>query len=114
VQVLVLAGYPYAQMRRIDEVVYARPLIVFAPPTGAGEGIFVRYARTARRIDGAHVHAPALDGASGATLWAVMADGDGPQCVLEPAAVQYAFKHDAYLRAEPFSEVVDLIRPRNR
>src|SRR5207249_7797124 len=29
---LVVAGYPYAQMRRLDGAVYARPLVFFARP----------------------------------------------------------------------------------
>lgn len=111
-QILVLAGYPYAQMRRVDAVVYARPLVLFAAAAGVDAAILVRYSRMARRIDGEHVHAPPLDGASGATLWAVTdEDDDGFTCVLEPAAIQYAFKHDAYVRAEPFAEVVNLICP---
>jgi hypothetical protein len=103
-QLYVLAGWPYAQMRRIDHTVYAKPLVVFAPPAPGCNAIEpslrVRYARVARRCDGVHVHAPALDGVSGAMLWAVLDDAGGDWCVLQPAAVQCAFKHDAYARAE--------------
>lgn len=109
----VLAGWPYAQMRRIEQTMYARPVVFFAPPAWppeAGEGadasdssLRVRYARVARRSDGLHVLAPELDGVSGATLWAVLDDALDDGCVLHPAAVQYAFKHGAYARAEPLA-----------
>ena len=103
----VLAGWPYAQMRRIDSTVYARPLVLFAPPApSAGpteSSLRICYARVARRSDGVHVHAPELDGVSGATLWAVLWGSD-LVCTLKPAAVQCAFKHGAYARAEPLRE----------
>lgn len=110
--VYVLAGWPYAQMRRIDHTVYARPLVVFAPPaTEAGApdaSLRMRYARVARRCDGVHVHAPELDGVSGATLWAVREAADGERCLLRPVAVQCAFKHGAYARAEPLTAAAPL------
>lgn len=118
-QLYVLAGWPYAQMRRIEHTVYARPLVVFAPPAPAAGtpdlSLRVRYARVARRCDGVHVHAPELDGVSGATLWAVLEAADDEHCLLRPAAVQCAFKHGAYARAEPLSAAVplfDLMRRR--
>ncbi len=98
--IFVLAGYPYAQMRRVDAVMHARPVVVFARAFAAPPGeLRLVYARTARRVDGLLVHAPALDGVSGATMWAVHENEHG--CVLQPAAIQCAFKHDAYLRGEP-------------
>lgn len=118
-QLFVLAGWPYAQMRRIDQTVYAKPLVVFTPlavPSGAADAsLHVRYARVARRFDGVHVHSPELDGVSGATLWAVLDAVDGERCLLRPVAVQCAFKHGAYARAEPLSAAAplfDLMRRR--
>jgi hypothetical protein len=102
----VLAGWPYAQMRRIDDRVYARPVVFFAPPapaatcTGQPDALRVRYARVARRFDGIDVHAPALDGVSGAMLWALLDHDDG-RVLLRPAGVQCAFNHGAYARGEP-------------
>lgn len=102
----VLAGWPYAQMRRVDDRVYARPVVFFAPPalaatcTGALDDLRVRYARVARRFDGIDVHAPELDGVSGATLWALLDHDDG-RVLLRPAGVQCAFNHGAYARGEP-------------
>lgn len=122
-----LAGWPYAQMRRVDETVYARPVVFFAAlvavaadaaiavaPDDADHppSLRVRYARVARRCDGVDVHSPELDGVSGALLWAVHdpADArDDAMCVLRPAAVQYAFKHGAYARAEPLAGAGALI-----
>lgn len=108
-QALVLAAYPYAQMRRIDAVLHARPLVVFARWLHSSNDVRASYARTARRADGLPVHAPALDGASGATLWALRAGPRAGQCVLQPAAVQSAFKHDAYMRGAPFSALRQLL-----
>lgn len=106
----VVAGYPYSQMRRIDATVYAKPVFVFTqrlPDAGDGAwdaGVRARYARTAWRADGMLIHAPELDGVSGATCWAIERDADDElACVLQPAAVQIAFKHDQYLRAEPLA-----------
>lgn len=122
-----LAGWPYAQMRRVDETVYARPVVFFAAlaavaadaaivvaPDDADHppSLRVRYARVARRCDGVDVHSPDLDGVSGALLWAVHDPADARDdavCVLRPAAVQYAFKHGAYARAEPLAGAGSLI-----
>jgi hypothetical protein len=56
------------------------------------------------------VHAPALDGASGATLWALRTVAADGRYVLQPAAVQSAFKHDAYMRGTPFGALRQLLR----
>lgn len=106
----VLAGWPYEQMRRVEQTVFARPVVVFAARRCAPAAADVRlsYARVARRSDGIDVHAPALDGVSGATVWEVRPGGDDGcatgQLVLRPAAVQCAFKHDAYARAEALTQ----------
>lgn len=115
--VYVLAGWPYAQMRRVDDIVYARPVVVFAgrraPAGGAAEdaaALRLAYGRVARRTDGIDVHAPELDGVSGATVWEICGLLDGAAtCVLRPAAIQCAFKHDAYARAEPIGQARDLM-----
>jgi hypothetical protein len=109
VHALVLAGYAYAQIRRIDDVLHARPLVVFARWLQSGGDVRASYARTARRADGLPVHSPALDGASGATLWALRTVAADGRYVLQPAAVQFAFKHDAYMRGAPFSALRHLL-----
>src|SRR5262249_23274968 len=69
------------------------------------------YGRIARRADGLEIHAPPLDGVSGATLWAVVEDAGGVvECVLQPAAVQSSFKHDSYVKAEPVAGFFRLLR----
>lgn len=109
----VLAGFPYAQMRRVAGVLHARPVVVFARGEMAGGQLKLSYRRIARRADGLEIHAPPLDGVSGATLWAVIEDGGGAvECVLQPAAVQSSFKHDAFVRAEPVSGFFRLLRDR--
>jgi hypothetical protein len=105
---LVVAGYPYAQMRRMDGAVYARPLVFFARRIAASFALQASYARTALRIDGTWVHSPDLDGLSGATVWAVSDESADIECVLLPAGVQCAFKHDEYVRAETLIEAREM------
>lgn len=109
VHALVLAAYPYAQMHRVDAVLHARPVVVFARCLQWGADVRASYARTARRADGLSMHAPPLDGASGATLWALRTVAADGRYVLQPAAVQSAFKHDAYMRGAPFSALRTLV-----
>ena len=107
----VVAGYPYAQMRRRAAVVLARPLVLFARGALEHDALRVEYRHTARRIDGIEVHAPPLDGVSGALCWAITDERDDDLgCRLQPAAVQVAFKHDAYARAEPLVDLDVLTR----
>jgi hypothetical protein len=109
----VVAGFPYAQMRRVGPVLHARPVVLFARGELEDGQLKLSYRRTARRVDGLEIHAPALDGVSGATLWSVVEEGvDGVDCVLQPAAVQSSFKHDAYVRAEPVGAFFRLLRAR--
>jgi hypothetical protein len=104
----VIAGYPYAQMRRMDGVLYARPLIAFARALDA-QASLLGYPRFARRSDGIDVHAPALDGVSGATLWGVQEGIDaGVDCVLHAGGVQIAFKPGAYARGAPIGALHEL------
>jgi hypothetical protein len=107
---LVIAGYPYAQMRRVEGTVYARPLVFFARSLGnAGGGWHASYGRTARRLDGVVIHAPELDGVSGATVWAIDQESDDVECVLLPAGVQCAFRHDRYVRGESIAAAHDMV-----
>jgi len=108
-QALVLAAYPYAQMRRIDDVLHARPVVVFARWLQSTGDVRGSYARIARRADGLPVHAPPLDGASGATLWALRLAAAHGHCLLQPAAVQFAFKHDAYMRGAPIAALRQMV-----
>jgi hypothetical protein len=109
----VLAGFPYSQMRRVGAVLHAKPAVVFARGAVSDGQLRVSYGRTARRADGLEIHAPALDGVSGATLWAVIeASGVAVDCVLQPAAIQTSFKHDSYVRAEPVGAFSRLLRAR--
>ena len=118
----VVAGFPSERMRRVDGVLYAKPLVVFTRPhAGAPPGCF-HYGRVADRSDGATVYAPELDGVSGALVWALAscdaldaALDDTPDvtpaadCILRPAGVQVAFRHDAYLRCESLALTRDLL-----
>jgi hypothetical protein len=97
-----VAGYPYAQIRRENAIVYARPVVLFTRAQRAdAEELRVAYARVARRVDGIDIYAPPLDGVSGATCWAVCAArDDAAACILRPAGVQVAFTHSREIRAE--------------
>ncbi len=115
VRTLALAGYPYAQMRRQAQVMYAKPLVLFTrrEAFGAAGELRLHYRRVAARIDGIEVHTPPLDGVSGATCWAVTDEDGHCACVLQPVAVQFAFKHDEYARAEPVQAAAPLIQRLN-
>ena len=109
-QRLVIAGYPYAQMRRVEGAVYARPLVLFTRPLScAVAGVRACYARTALRLDGVLVHAPALDGVSGATVWSIEDERRDVECLLLPVGVQCAFKHDEYVRGEPIAAAREVV-----
>lgn len=106
-----IAGYPAANARRADGRVYAKPVVLF---TGALDTGRYAYARTASRIDGLEIHTPALDGVSGATVWAVEAEGsDEVACVLRPTAIQVAFHHGFHVRGEPIAGAADLLARRH-
>jgi hypothetical protein len=105
----VLAGYPYAQMRRCDGTLYAKPLVVFARRLEDEAAPRVRYGYTAVRVDGQLVYAPALDGVSGATLWSVTEARGEVDCVLQPAGVQSAFLHSRYARGAPIAAAGELL-----
>lgn len=106
-----IAGYPAAGARRADGRIYVKPVVLF---TGALDAGRYAYARTASRIDGLEIHTPALDGVSGATVWAVEPEGnDEVACVLRPTAVQVAFHHGRHLRGEPIVGAADLLARRH-
>jgi hypothetical protein len=106
-----IAGYPAANARRTDGCVYAKPVVLFTGPLDAGR---YAYARTASRIDGLEIHTPPLDGVSGATVWAVEAEGDDEvACVLRPTAIQVAFHHGLHVRGEPIVGATDLLARRH-
>jgi hypothetical protein len=77
--------------------------------------LHLSYGHVARRTDGIDVRAPELDGVSGATVWEVHnlqpddASGDASGCELRPTGIQFAFRHDAYARAELLGQARDLM-----
>jgi hypothetical protein len=114
--VFAVAGFPYAQMRRVGGRVFARPAVFFAREQSGSAEVRMTYARTALRVDGAVIRAPALDGMSGAPIWAVRAER-GPHDGVDTlrhrvtlAGVQHAFRHDAYVRGAPIGVARTLLR----
>ena len=97
-------------------MLHAKPVVVFARGEVRGGQLQLSYRRIARRADGLEIHAPPLDGVSGATLWALIESGATPagaeECELQPAAVQSSFKHDAYVRADMLGGFSRLLRAR--
>lgn len=104
----VLVGYPACNARRVDGCVYTKPLVLFTESIDAERYL---YARTAERTDGVTIWTPELDGVSGAMLWRISdEDDDNVACVLRPAAIQVAFTHNAHLRAESITCVLELLK----
>lgn len=93
-----MAGYPTAQSRRMGGCLFAKPLVVFTAPLAADRYV---YAHTAQRVDGLEIHTPELEGVSGAMIWRVDQHEPEPGCTLRAVAVQVAFHHGRYVRAEP-------------
>ncbi len=104
----VLVGYPACNARRVDGCVYTKPLVLFTESIDADRYL---YARTAERTDGVTIWTPELDGVSGAMLWRISdEDDDDVACVLRPAAIQVSFTHNAHLRAESITRVLELLK----
>lgn len=104
----VLTGYPACNARRVDGCVFIKPVVLFTESIDAQRYL---YARTAERTDGVTIWTPELDGVSGAMLWKISdEDDDEVGCVLRPAAIQVAFTHNAHLRTESISCVLELLR----
>ena len=87
---------------------YTKPLVLFTESVDAERYL---YARTAERTDDVTVWTPELDGVSGAMLWRISdEEDDDVACVLQPAAIQVAFTHNAHLRAESIACVLELLK----
>ena len=103
----VIAGYPSAQMHRIDGVLYAKPVVLFTRAIAVGTYL---YSRLAERMDGMTIHSPALDGVSGAVVWAIEGVSDGARgCTLVPCGIQVAFRHNAHVRSESIALTRELL-----
>lgn len=66
------------------------------------------YAHVALRSDGAWIHTPALEGMSGAGIWALVTGRDGRHHA-RLAAVQSAFMHGRYLRGHDAQAALGLL-----
>ena len=103
----VIAGYPAAQMRRMGGVLVAKPVVLF---TRRIERDTYLYSRLAERMDGTTIHSPALDGVSGAVVWAIEGVSDGARgCTLVPCGIQVAFRHNAHVRSESIALTRELL-----
>jgi hypothetical protein len=104
----VLIGYPACNARRVDGCVFIKPLVLFTESIDEQRYL---YARTAERTDGVTIWTPELDGVSGAMLWKISDEADDEvACVLRPAAIQVSFTHNAHLRAESITCVLELMK----
>jgi len=98
-----VAGYPAALSRQHQEWLVAKRLLLItglllAPPAPATRrDLLLAYSRIAPRTDGTEIHTPALEGVSGAAVWAVCRQ-NGMRALMI-VGVQSSFRHSAYLRA---------------
>ncbi len=98
-----VAGYPAALSRQHQEWLVAKRLLLItgellAPPVpAAGRDLLLAYGRVAPRTDGTEIHTPALEGVSGAAVWAVCRQNDLRMLMI--VGVQSSFRHSTYLRA---------------
>lgn len=103
----VIAGYPSAQMLRMDGVLVVKPVVLFTRAIEVGSYV---YSRLAERMDGVTIHSPALDGLSGAIVWAVESvRGGAADCTLIPCGIQVAFRHNAHVRSESIALTHELL-----
>lgn len=110
-----VAGYPAALSRQHQEWLVAKRLLVITgallAPTAAGacalvggrpasparRDLLLAYSRIAPRTDGTEIHTPALEGVSGAAVWAVCRQ-NGIRALMI-VGVQSSFRHSTHLRA---------------
>lgn len=98
-----VAGYPAALSRQHQEWLVAKRLllitgVLLAPPAPATRrDLLLAYSRIAPRTDGTEIHTPALEGVSGAAVWAVCRQ-NGMRALMI-VGVQSSFRHSKYLRA---------------
>ena len=98
-----VAGYPAALSRQHREWLVAKRLLLItglllAPPVPAARSdLLLAYSRIAPRTDGTEIHTPALEGVSGAAVWAVCRQ-NGMRALMI-VGVQSSFRHSTYLRA---------------
>ena len=102
-----LAGYPTGQTLRFDGCLFSKPVVVFTSLMATDR---YAYARTAERVDGLGIHTPELEGVSGALIWSIDELEPDPSCVLHAVAMQIAFRHGQYVRAEPVAGASRLFR----
>jgi hypothetical protein len=114
----VVAGYPQEILAKTQLVwanaftqIYTGP---YSGPTASSHPqLLLTYTRTAPGPLGDGSTTPDLSGLSGAGVWAVVDRPDGlwaPERVLQLAGVQSSFKHSAYIRAELWQAVLEVIR----
>ncbi|MGH6624821.1 MAG: hypothetical protein ACREBN_12645, partial [Burkholderiaceae bacterium] len=86
---------------------FSKPVVVFTSLLATDR---YAYARTAERVDGLGIHTPELEGVSGALVWSIDELEPDPSCVLRAVAMQIAFRHGQYVRAEPVAGAGRLFR----
>lgn len=82
-------------------------------PVDLGIDIFCDYGRTATTFDGRDIAAPALPGASGASVWELNESTDGiwtPESSARVVAVQSTYREGQYFRAKSWRVVAEVMR----
>ena len=112
----VVAGYPLEVVREKRAITpdsftqfYAERYTGHPEPSDTHPMLYLAYAREAPTISGEIKKTPNLKGLSGGNVWAIMNEKPAvwaPENVLKAVAVQVSFKHDSYIRCEPWAVVL--------
>lgn len=111
---VLVCGYP-AQLSRFERGwLAARRLEVFTAPRADDIALpspdrLFDYGRVADRSDGIAIHTPALEGMSGAGIWALEADAPSGVPRFTLTAVQSAYLHGRHLRGHTLAAAHDIL-----
>ena len=120
-EAIAVSGYPAERSCWSEGVLHAKPLTFFARtlPAESEPDALIAFSRTGQRIDGLHIHTPALEGVSGATAWSLHRDPeDDPESPrrlrARPFGIQVSYRHGSFVRCRPWHEVGRMIREAER
>jgi hypothetical protein len=120
VSTYVVAGYPLETLAKTRMNWLASFTQVYTNPYPGGVDdadhpmLRLNYSRSAPDSSGKLVGTPRLNGVSGASIWALTNDNPGdlwtPSKILKVVAIQVSFKHDAYIGAEWWTLLKEVLR----
>ena len=123
----VIGGYPESLSSESAECLISKPTtfvtshlprppsnVVLTEPVDAQFDLFFDYRREAEKLDGDAIATPALEGVSGASVWAFERDGTEstavwlPESQIKIIAIQSGYAHGSFVRAKNWSAVAVL------